>query len=178
MVWKYINNINRIYSPDRHIMEEIVKTNINRLFYLILISIPIRVLTIISLLHKTTVSNDKEAIWKTGIIICHIVHLFILIILGGFSLKLRNKKSSVLMLIILYTMIITMLFITIAITSIDQLITYNITPFLMSCIAIGILFLIKPLHSILIFATGYIVYYFAMGITQVDSSVLLSNRIT
>jgi predicted signal transduction protein with EAL and GGDEF domain len=62
-------------------------------------------------------------------------------------------------------------------TSIDQLVTSSITPLIIACISIGVIFIIKPINALGIFLSGNIVYYFAMGIMQADLSIVLSNRI-
>jgi diguanylate cyclase (GGDEF)-like protein len=178
MISKYINNIKKVAQPDNCIIDEIAQINIHRVFYLSIISIPIRLFTIINFINKSTAGDEKEIKWQIGIIISHMVFLVLLIILGSISYKLKkkNKPNSVTVAVI-YAMVITILLISVVITVIDQLVTYSITPFIIACVAIGAVFLIKPLHSLLIFLLGYVVYYFAMGTMQLELSVLLSNRV-
>jgi diguanylate cyclase (GGDEF)-like protein len=178
MISQYINNFKNIAQPGKNIVNELIQTNIHRVFYLSLVSIPARILAIINFLNKPPIGDEKETVWRMGIIISHGIYLVLLLILGGISYNLKKKNESNYMVTsIQYIMVVSMLLFGIVITTIDQLVTCSILPFLTACIAIGIIFFIKPLHSLLIFFIGYIVYYFAVGVTQLESSLLLSNRV-
>ena len=138
MISKYINNIKKVAQPDNCIIDEIAQINIHRVFYLSIISIPMRLITIINFIYKSTAGDEKEIKWQIGIIISHMVFLVLLIILGSISYKLRKKnKPNSMTFAVIYAMVITMLLISVIITSIDQLVTYNITPFIIACVAIG-----------------------------------------
>jgi hypothetical protein len=76
-----------------------------------------------------------------------------------------------------FTAIVAILLFGVMTTSIDQLVTSSITPLIIACISIGVIFIIKPINALGIFLSGNIVYYFAMGIMQADLSIVLSNRI-
>lgn len=178
MIFQYIDRIKKLAQPDKVIMDEISQININSAFYLAIISIPVRLFTIMIFLNKLSEGGEKENIWRRGIIISHITYLLLMIILGIISYKLRKKNQPSFMTIVTqYIMTVTILFLSVVITSIDQLVTHSITPFIIACIAIGAIFIIRPLHSILMFLLIYIIYYFAMGIMQLEKSILLSNRI-
>jgi diguanylate cyclase (GGDEF)-like protein len=95
-------------------------------------------------------------------------------------LSYKQKKSDrpgFLTIATLYVAVVLILLFSVVIASIDQLVTPSITPFIIACFSIGVIFLIRPLHTLLIFASGYIIYHFAIGIVQADLSILLSNRI-
>lgn len=178
MIAQYVSNVKKIAQPDKCITGEITRINIQRVFYLSLVAIPMRLLTIINFLSKSPGGDEKEVLWRMGIIISHVVFLVLVIIFGSISYKLKkNNNPNFLMIVVQYGMVITILLLSAVIPSIDQLVTNSITPFLIACVAIGVIFLIKPLHSVLIFFLAYMVYYFAMGIMQPELSVLLSNRV-
>ena len=59
----------------------------------------------------------------------------------------------------------------------EQLVTDNITPFLIISVLSSVFFLLRPIQSILLYPIVFIVYYWAIGLTQADPAVLLSNRI-
>ena len=65
----------------------------------------------------------------------------------------------------------------IVIVTIDQLVTTNITPFILVCIIIGAVFLIRPLISIIIYAISFLAYYYAIAFTVTNPQILLSNRV-
>ncbi len=81
------------------------------------------------------------------------------------------------MLVLQYIAVIIIMASGIALVTIDQLVTTNITPFLLSCIISGTVFLIRPLISLLIFSTSYVTYYHLIALTITNEQVLLSNRV-
>ncbi|NLJ78719.1 MAG: GGDEF domain-containing protein [Tissierellia bacterium] len=177
MISQYIDDIKKIVKPSEKINNQIVQVNINRVFYLAIISVPIRLLIIIFLTQSSAVGGG-EAIWRVRLLIIHTIHLVLFLILGGMALKLRKKVGyNWLKLGTQYAMILTMLFVGLAVTLVDQLVTYCITPFLIACVAIGAIFIIRPLYSLLIFSSGYMAYSIGIGIMQTEPSILLSNRV-
>ena len=59
---------------------------------------------------------------------------------------------------------------------IEQAITPNISPFLLSCAYISLLLLMRPAMTVFMFAIGYVVFYAGIGLAQPDPMQLLSNR--
>lgn len=140
--------------------------------------IVMRVLTILMFLNKSPTTNEKELMWQTGIVLSHTLYLVCLIVIGAISYKIRKEgKPGPLASAVQYAMILIILLFSTLLVVIDQLITTSITPFLIACIAVGIIFIIKPCHSLIIFLSSYILYYFTLAITQPDLSILLSNRV-
>ncbi len=65
----------------------------------------------------------------------------------------------------------------IAVVAIDQWITPNITPFLITCMVMGLVIYLRPLKALLLFALAFGVFYMALGLTQANATLLLSNRV-
>jgi diguanylate cyclase (GGDEF)-like protein len=63
------------------------------------------------------------------------------------------------------------------ISSIDQLVTSNITPLLVGCTLVALVFLHRPLPALLLFSTTLGLFIWAIGQTQSDPALLLSNRV-
>ena len=178
MISKAMNNIRNIAWPDKDIMDEIYQININRVFYLSIVSSIMRLFSIIAFLNKIPSANRDENIWRIGIMVSHITYFALLIILIILSYKQRkNDKPTFVTIATQYVAIVAILLFGVMTTSIDQLVTSSITPLIIACISIGVIFIIKPINALGIFLSGNIVYYFAMGIMQADLSIVLSNRI-
>lgn len=62
------------------------------------------------------------------------------------------------------------------IVAVDQWVTPNITPFFMASVLVGVTLLQRPLIAAALFALAYAVFFWALGQTQDDASMLLSNR--
>jgi diguanylate cyclase (GGDEF)-like protein len=74
------------------------------------------------------------------------------------------------------TVAVGMLF-AIVIVTLDQLVTPNVTPFLISCLLIGVIFYRRPLPAGLMYLLAFAAYYFALSLTQSNPEQLLSNRL-
>jgi membrane-associated HD superfamily phosphohydrolase len=108
-------------------------------------------------------------------------HFILLILMIGFFLtthKLKNRiEPNTTMFVLQYIVVVVIMASGIAIVTFDQLVTTNITPFLLICIINGVIFLIRPLASFIIYATSYVTYYYLIALTITDQQVLLSNRV-
>lgn len=65
----------------------------------------------------------------------------------------------------------------IAVACVDQLVTPNITPFLITCAVAGVALYIRPRVAATLYTMAYAVFYFAIGLTQHEPAQLLSNRL-
>ncbi|SHK80255.1 GGDEF domain-containing protein [Desulforamulus aeronauticus] len=116
--------------------------------------------------------------WSQGIIASHFVLLIFMIGFFFITHKLKNRiDSNTTMFVLQYIAVVVIMATGIAIVTIDQLVTANITPFLLICIISGTVFLIRPLISLTIFSTSYVAYYHLIALTITNEQVLLSNRV-
>lgn len=69
------------------------------------------------------------------------------------------------------------LLLAIGMTTLDQWVTPNITPFLLSTMVAGLIAYLRPIVATWIFAGAYAVFFVALGLTQINPEMLLSNRI-
>jgi len=65
----------------------------------------------------------------------------------------------------------------IVIVTFDQWVTPNVTPFLISCLLIGVVFYIRPLPSALLYLFASAGYFYGLSLTQNNSEQLFSNRL-
>ena len=63
-----------------------------------------------------------------------------------------------------------------AIVVIDQLVTPNITPFVLAALGFAAMMYLRPGPSALLYLANYLVYFFALPLTQHSEVLLLSNR--
>jgi len=64
----------------------------------------------------------------------------------------------------------------VAFSVIEQSVTPNISPYLLSCAFISLLLLMRPAMTVFMFVIGYVFFYVGIGLTQPDQVQLLSNR--
>jgi diguanylate cyclase (GGDEF)-like protein len=166
-----------LYASYNTVIEESLVQNINRIYYLSIISMIMRLIDV--LLIKFGNSGEESPItWEVGIILSHLTMLLFMIAMYLITAKLRREsRSRFTMYILLYISIAVIMMGGIVITVFDQVITSNITPFILSCVVVGIVFLIRPAISVLIFLFSYLAYYTLIGIYINDADILLSNRV-
>ena len=64
----------------------------------------------------------------------------------------------------------------VAFSVIEQAVTPNISPYLLSCAYISLLLLMRPAMTVWVFVIGYVFFFVGIGFTQPDQMQLLSNR--
>lgn len=178
--WTFASIKERIikaFHDNNSVLGECARINTRRIYYLSIIAIPLRIFNI---LLFTSRSYDTQVLqtWSKGIIISHSVLLIFMI---GFFItahKLKNRTDpNTAMFLLQYIVVAVIMGSGIAIVTIDQLVTTNITPLLIICIVTGVIFLIRPLASFIIYVTSYVTYYNLIALTIADPQILLSNRV-
>lgn len=170
-----IKKIQEVFHSSSGIADECALINIRRIYYLAMISSTVRVLDIIIFFNAKSTSQT----WSRGIIISHITLLFIWVafFIIAYQLKKKPKANIQYVFAVQYAVVSTVMLSGIIITTIDQLITTNITPFIVVCIVTGGVFLLRPVVSVFVFLSSYIIYYHAIAYTITDEQILLSNRV-
>ena len=154
-------------------------TNFRRMKQISMVGSLVSVLHIIYFLFFVMAETDVESIWRIGIISSHGV-LVILFAFTYLTITYLTKKNRVTLLriqIIQYFFIFIIMTIGIVIVTLDQLVTTNITPFLVICAIIALAFLLRPFVSVPIYLVTYLLFYFSIAFAQDDPFVLASNRV-
>jgi diguanylate cyclase len=66
---------------------------------------------------------------------------------------------------------------TIVVACINQWVSSSITPFLIGCVLVGALFLLRPQRAGVLYLAAFAVFAWSLGLTQGDDARLLSNRV-
>ena len=156
--------------------DEMTAINIRRIFFLAIIVMPLSMFEII-VFWLNSPTNQIESLWRTGIIIAHSILLILMALLGGSAFYFRNHQTNQMMKVIQYTAMIVTLLAGAAITCIDQLVTNSISPFIIVCSITGAIYLIRPVYAALISVLNFLIFYYALSLTQFDPGLLLSNRV-
>lgn len=176
---KVIEDVKKIFERNNKVDNEAIQTNQKRLRVVAAISIPVSLLHIVMFLLFVDAGNADEILWRIGIILAHSA----IIVLSAFTLLslsfIKKNKSIDLrkMVVIQYIYIFLIMLIGPTIVALDQLVTTSITPFLVFCTIMALVFLLRPLISAAIYILTYIFFYFSIGLTQSDQLVLASNRV-
>ncbi len=167
-----------MHQDYNNVLDECALINTRRLYYLSLISIPIRLANIYVFINNDNFNTASYKVWSQGIIASHLILFFFMIGLFILTYKLRNRENSnAVMHVLQYTAIFVILAMGIIIVSLDQLVTTNITPFLITTTVIGLVFIIRPLISFLVYTASYIGFYYLIALYATNEQILLSNRV-
>ncbi len=177
---KVIHNLVSLNQDIVPILPEIDQINLHRMYLMSILGMLLSASHVILFAFFTITTSAIEAYWRLGILITHSVLLSIqaLIFCITTYVRIKNLKPRGPFIHALVTLsILSIISAGIILVSLDQLVTTAITPFLVICICVAMIFTIQPIISISLFLCTYLTYYFLLGLYQFDLAVLLSNRV-
>lgn len=177
---QFISNILQTYRrferESAEAEETLLARTFERLAFIGYIAIPVHLLHIILFWNFSGTPN--EILWRNGIILSHtVLLLFAMVLIGVTRYFTGERRTHKVMYMTVWGSLIVILLAGVVIVTIDQLVTTNITPFLILCVITAVLFLLPPKRSVVVYVMTYLLYAWALGFTQKDPAVLLSNRV-
>lgn len=175
-----IRNFFKVSEEDLEIIENDIRDeNIKRVFYLSLIGVPISCLHVLFFSWQLYANPGVEEKWRTSILLIHtIISLILVAIIITIYFSFYTKKRNIKLAQVCVHIVTAMLMIGGAIiSSVDQLITTAINPFIVTLFVVSIGLLIRPLHAILYYTASFLFFYFFMIKAQPNPEVLLSNQV-
>jgi diguanylate cyclase len=172
----FYERLKQQHATNNLIQNEIYEMNVRRLFFVSILGIPISLVHIIVFLFKTT-ESEIESIWRLGIIFSHTFIVVLMLFSVFISLLILKKGYHSFYRYIQHVLISFIFFIGITITAFDQLVTTNISPYIMASLLVGLLFYLRPYKSILYFFTASLALAITLHFIIEDASILLSNQI-
>jgi diguanylate cyclase len=151
--------------------------NLHRLLLAASLAPPVNLLHIWMFWGRPTQSAN-EALWLQGIILAHagMLLFFSLVALGAWWLRRHPERQGLRQACINFGIFGTLGFAAL-ISSIDQLVISNITPLLVGCTLVALIFLHRPVPALLLFASTLGLFTWGISLTQSDPALLLSNRV-
>ncbi len=151
-------------------------TNVNRLAYGAFVAMAGNIVSIIIFMTSKQ-ENGTDVLWRSGVIISHCVMFALMSVSFITALILRRREKQGLPARILqYFACCIILAAGVSIVSFHQLVTTNITPYIMVCIIMGAVILIRPLYSGIIYLASYAVYFFCIALAPNTPEAIISNR--
>lgn len=160
------------------VKSEMMTKNVQRIFSfeLVTLLVNLTVITILSFAFQPTTS--VEIWWAGRITMLHGISAVCVTLMCGMTLYSKIKKHRWLnakMIQNIFFMYV--LAFGIALVTVDQAITSNITPFLLVCTIIGVFILNRPIDAFVQYLVAYIFFFIAIGQYQTEAAVLTSNRL-
>ncbi|HEX9971621.1 MAG TPA: ATP-binding protein [bacterium] len=153
--------------------------NIRRVLILSLFALPTSVLYLIIFRLEAESSGGIELQWRTAISISHTVLLISFIIIGilVYFFSYKPGKNNIIATVCVNFSALLLLFGGAVITAADQLVLTSIAAFFSTSLVVGLIILIPPVYALLYFISSYLVFYYAISLTQINHEVLVSNQI-
>lgn len=163
----------------RSIGPESSRINLRRIYYIGIIAIPVHILHLILFTYSEPLTAE-EALWKNGILLAHAYGTAIMLLLFVPAFIFQNRSDRIALKVagvIQYVALLHIVILAIFIVSVDQLVTTNVTPFLVACTVASVVLLIRPAVVIPVYTGMYILYYIIMGEMHTDQAIILTNRV-
>ena len=165
---------------DKDVLIAINDSNFNRLPFITLAGVLMTSSHVFVFHFFTETASSSEEYWRRGIEMTHVALtsiMLVICILCWLQAKRRTGERTVYEMVLQFSVIVATLVGCICLATLDQIVTPSITPFLIACIIIALLFQLRPILAIAIFFSGYVLFSFTIGRYQVNPSVVLSNQV-
>ncbi len=167
----------QLLALDQALRDEFRHDNLRRLRTLACLEVPINLLHIVLFSGPGEATTAQAVLWRQGIFWSHAVMAVLILMLGTCAHWLLTRWHSrrgeqwvvvgALSLGLGFAGLLAVL---------DQWVTPSIAPLLIGSLALSLVFLIRPLLAVALFGGTGLVMLWALGLTQHDPAVLLSNR--
>lgn len=183
--------MNRPHTPDlrlllerwraEHVLveDEASATNLQRLRWLgplVVVLNALHVLVFLVLLLGSP-AGDAAYRWKLGLLLVHTTMGLGALACTWGAQQLRHRHRGLPGRWLGWVAAAWVLACAVAIVSLDQWVTPNISPFLIACLGVGLAMYLRPLPAAGLYVAAYLVFYPVIGWTQHTPELLLSNRL-
>jgi diguanylate cyclase len=152
--------------------------NLSRLRFMAWVLVPINLLHVLVFGLTNTAQTPNSLLWHQGITWTHSAMALCMVILGFVAHRLLQspRKPHAERAVLAIAMWSGLTFVGL-LAVVDQWVTPNITPVLLGGLSLSLVFLIRPLLAWTLFGSMALLIAWALGLTQHDPNVLLSNRV-
>lgn len=163
------------YRQNDSFCPECAQVNLERVLSFAGIALPLSLLVVLVFLFQLP-AGETEARWRVGIMACHSVLLFLMPLYALAAKRLQKAEKLNLSAALILIVVATILVIGTVITATDQFITPSITPFIVTNVVVGTVFLLRPSWSAAMFLMNFVLFSVLIGWTA-NPNVLLSNQV-
>lgn len=164
-------------ARDSLVANEAAMGNIRRLRWLgpVFLALVLALLAVFALGPEP--GSASQLAWKQSVVTVYIgaAVWLVVLVLAAWSLAARARPSPAVA-VLQFVAPLSMTVFTIALAVIDQAITPNISPYLLGCLTVSLLFLLPPVTAMGLFVLSYALFFTGLGLTQHDPILLLTNR--
>lgn len=164
-------------ADNRLVADEVLTGNLKRIRWVLPVIMILNLVCAAIYWYDNRHSAQPELAYKNAICVVHVAMALCMLAfaLGAYWLS-RQPKAGRQGLWLQFVVPLSAMLFAVTFTVIEQAVTPNITPYLLSCAYISLLLLMRPVMTIWMFVIGYVFFYLGIGFTQPDQMQLLSNR--
>jgi diguanylate cyclase (GGDEF)-like protein len=171
-VYSFINNRlkeNRIIKNDANLI------NINRVYYLSIILIPLIIINLLIMIYKHDHYGGSDIYWH----LLMGIHFYLMIVLPIFTYFAnkfrRSEKSNKDIEIIITVFVVKILLVGIIITTLDQMLTNSITVYFMTAVLVAAVFNIRPTLALSYYLLLIVVVLLLLSRYQPNKDIFISH---
>jgi diguanylate cyclase (GGDEF)-like protein len=171
--------LGRWRAEHASVADEATATNLRRLSWLAPVVALLNAIHVLAFYVQSTAQGLSEPTyrWIWALIWLHLSMGVFMVGCAVGARKLRFAVRSLRARILSTSVVLVGMLFAVLVVMVDQWITPNITPFLIACMVLSAVLYQQPQRSAWIFALTYGAFFFAMGLTQPNVQLLLSNRL-
>jgi signal transduction histidine kinase len=163
--------------PNAKVLKKLCFVNVKRLINISIVLIGFHLS--ISAMFWFQLGGHENFLWHKGIFYSHVFGFFLVILalLSGIFINYKQNLDPRVSLLLISIVIFLYMNLASTIASLDQIISTNITSFIITYLSISIIYIFPPSLTLVIFPAGYFCFYEIIGIYQTNQEILLSHRI-
>lgn len=172
------NRMKSFLIIEKETWKEINTINIQRILYISLVMMLVHLAHIILFLGFEP-GDEPAQQWAYGIILAHGVMLLLVAIFSGIAYFFTKSQKIVSRVSFLFQGIVVLSYFLfgVIVCTIDQLVTPQITPFLVAAIGLAVGILIHPILALVNYTLAFLFFYQTVEMTQTNPELLLSIRV-
>jgi len=168
---------NAMADADAQVEQEVALDNMRRLRWLMPLFLALNLFLLAVFLLGTPPLAAVQQDWWWALVQVYIgTAAYLVMLLLATWRVVRSARVDGAVRLLQFVAPLSFLIFTIVLTSLDQWVTPNISPYLLGCMSVSLLFLLPPATAAWLFAIGYALFFAGMGLTQLEPSLQLSNR--
>ncbi|MCG9878979.1 MAG: HAMP domain-containing histidine kinase [Bacteroidia bacterium] len=158
---------------------EIVLINTQRTLVMCVVGMILTLANIFSFAQNIEFETGLRLVWRQNVIVVHATVFIIAFVCFVYILIKRKLNGGFVMpsKVVVNVIQLTIVLAGILLAIIDQMLGMGIYAFLLVIIALGVVYYIRPLNSLLIYTLAITLFYFGIGLEQIDRDVLLNARV-
>ena len=166
-------------ARNHQVASDALRENLRRVQWLGMAIVPVNLVHVILFWSRPEAASRIGAQWKLAIGTTHCAMAAVVVVLVALSrwcersARWRPRVASARN----AATFSASLGFSVVFVAIDQWVTPSITPYLIGCMLTGVVFLLRPVFAAVLYAFAFSFCHWALGLTQIDEAILLSNRL-